>query len=673
MARATLSSRFAHFRTIGAKKKPSHNTNKTTDDKHQQHQSPHAAAAAAAAAAAKAKHPPYHLAAATPPRELLHLLELRPLRAPSLDALYHMQKMLGDGQSATVHLVRRHQSRGAERSPPPPPTALKVLAANELASNPEVLKALVEEVRALRALPPHPSIVSLRELVLTRTSAALELELVNGGDLIDAIEEAGPYTEQHTRRIFAQLVDAIGHMHAHGWCHRDVKPENVCFVSKDLSQVKLIDLGVATRLRAEGVEGLCGTPLYVAPEVVPWFYEHHEEGGASGAAPPRRYDGAAVDLWALGATLFVLLSGEAPFEQEQPVADLLDDVSNFAGVEEIFSAGAWEAVSASAREVVGALMRPDPTERRPLSAIRRMPWLAPHVAAAAPSPASERSLDSMPRLARARHRRATSATEGEVANAVAAAVQHEHQKSKSVNEQEMSGILAAAAVERAEAGSDDALGRHHLRSTPPSRRSSTVTEIDDDDPELAAALAYLPRAYSHECARSAGSPTGSLRLVVLPPPSVVGRVSIYTVRIDDESAFVLRGETPEPPLAVHVIEQQELIKWISGVPVCCDAQAGSALARLLACFAPDAREYHDFCSAHDSGGEGPTPGRRSRIKSLRLRTSPKSDSSHGGYMMKPPPLAASDRASHPESDDGPESPVKRLSVRFEAAFEQSGV
>ena len=101
------------------------------------------------------------------------------------------------------------------------------------------------------------------------------------------------------------------HLHSLGIVHRDLKPENVCFTTAEQRWIKLIDLGAAGVLQGGDTDGgglseLCGTPLYAAPEVTPWFYVKTDEQ----AARCRRY-GKEVDYWSMGITLFVMLSGEA--------------------------------------------------------------------------------------------------------------------------------------------------------------------------------------------------------------------------------------------------------------------------------------------------------------------------------------------------------------------------
>ena len=131
----------------------------------------------------------------------------------------------------------------------------------------------------------------------------IAMQLVAGGDLLAPIEERGPYSEATARSLFAQIVDAVDCMHQAGYAHRDLKPENVCFTDKGRKKLKVIDMGAAGELSMRGLADLCGTPLYAAPEVTPWFFR------PSGRDPPR-YD-ERVDLWSLGIALFVMLSGAA--------------------------------------------------------------------------------------------------------------------------------------------------------------------------------------------------------------------------------------------------------------------------------------------------------------------------------------------------------------------------
>ena len=90
--------------------------------------------------------------------------------------------------------------------------------------------------------------------------------------------------------------------------HRDVKPENILFISTDSSDMKLIDFGYAGLWQPDReLTGLCGTPDYVAPEVLTW-YDDDDNGTPYGKGS---------DLWSLGVLLYVILSGCSPFSADE--------------------------------------------------------------------------------------------------------------------------------------------------------------------------------------------------------------------------------------------------------------------------------------------------------------------------------------------------------------------
>ncbi len=121
------------------------------------------------------------------------------------------------------------------------------------------------------------------------------MELVEGGELLDRIVKKSHYSERETRAVVLQMAQGIANAHALHICHRDLKPENVLLLSKsDDTHIKLADLGFA-KISA-GVNSLmttpCGTPGYVAPEVI----------------SQKPYT-AACDVWSMGVIIYILLVG----------------------------------------------------------------------------------------------------------------------------------------------------------------------------------------------------------------------------------------------------------------------------------------------------------------------------------------------------------------------------
>ncbi len=292
-----------------------------------------------------------------------HAVEVLDLRgvvvASAIEDVYQVKKKLGEGQTATVYEgIRLADGK---------PYALKAFRLTDGLQ--AACEGLRDEVQILRALPDHPGIVNLLEIVSTPGFVYLAMELVAGGDLLSPIEERGAYNEHTAMRLFAQMTDAVSAMHQAGIVHRDLKPENVCFTDKSRRRIKIIDMGAAGFLTESGLSDLCGTPLYAAPEVTPWYFA--DEKGP----PPPRYD-ERVDLWSMGVALYVMLSGAAPFDQEQPVDQLLREViRGRLGM----SSPDWKHISNPAKSVVRGLLATDPNHRMPMAELREHPWLTEHM------------------------------------------------------------------------------------------------------------------------------------------------------------------------------------------------------------------------------------------------------------------------------------------------------
>jgi serine/threonine protein kinase len=186
----------------------------------------------------------------------------------------------------------------------------------------------------------------------SRASAAgavhVVMELLEGQELVDAIEQHGTYDESDAKIVMGKMLDAIAFMHARGVVHRDLKLENLVLAKPDdLSSVTLVDFGLAKALMArERAENVCGTLSYVAPEAL-----------AAG-----QY-GQGVDVWALGVAMHALLTGVWPFDDEDEdelMAKIIACELDFEGpsAPEEFS---W--ISRDAKDLLRGLLEPNPKHR----------------------------------------------------------------------------------------------------------------------------------------------------------------------------------------------------------------------------------------------------------------------------------------------------------------------
>jgi serine/threonine protein kinase len=175
------------------------------------------------------------------------------------------------------------------------PVAVKALD-QKLVRSKEQLERFRREGRTYARLR-HESIVAVHDLVEKDDQVFLVTEYVDGTDLARLLQKGGAIPADCAAVIGARVAEALDYVHFNAMLHRDVKPANV-MLSRD-GEVKLMDFGIAKgeddpALTRAGM--LVGSPSYMAPEVL--------FGGEAGPA---------ADVWALGVTLYELLTGEKPF------------------------------------------------------------------------------------------------------------------------------------------------------------------------------------------------------------------------------------------------------------------------------------------------------------------------------------------------------------------------
>ena len=166
-------------------------------------------------------------------------------------------------------------------------------------------KRALQEARSAARLA-HPNAVVLHDIIppsAADDAVYLIMEYIDGATLAQVIERDGPLGQPRTTSIALQLLSILETAHSLGIVHRDIKPANIMITAD--GRVKLTDFGIAhvvggTRLTGSGV---LGTPAYMAPEQLQGL-----------ELTP------AVDLWALGVTLYNAVAGRNPFERETTAA-----------------------------------------------------------------------------------------------------------------------------------------------------------------------------------------------------------------------------------------------------------------------------------------------------------------------------------------------------------------
>ncbi|MED6119275.1 hypothetical protein PIB30_010199 [Stylosanthes scabra] len=160
----------------------------------------------------------------------------------------------------------------------------------------------------------HPNIVRLLNFFQDDGCAYLVMEFCAGGNLASYIRCNGRVQQQTARTFMQQLGAGMKILQSHGIIHRDLKPENILLSKPGEDAVlKIADFGLSrTLLPGEYAETVCGTPLYMAPEVLQF----------------QKYDSKA-DMWSIGAILFELLNGYPPFNGRNNVQMLISAVEEY--------------------------------------------------------------------------------------------------------------------------------------------------------------------------------------------------------------------------------------------------------------------------------------------------------------------------------------------------------
>jgi serine/threonine-protein kinase CHEK1 len=199
----------------------------------------------------------------------------------------------------------------------------------------------------------------------------IAMELATGGDLFDKVEADAGLSEDIAHAYFTQLVNGVGYMHSKGVGHRDLKPENILLDAD--GNLKLADFGMATLFEYHGKRKtavtLCGSPPYVAPEVL--SCGSHDKSKAIG------YHADRADVWSCGVVLFVLLAGNTPWSKPVEGKDEYGGPNEFS--EYVNSNGRpedelWQALPADVLSLLRGMMRVDSESRFTLEDVRRHPW-----------------------------------------------------------------------------------------------------------------------------------------------------------------------------------------------------------------------------------------------------------------------------------------------------------
>eukprot|EP00127_Corallochytrium_limacisporum_P002416 Clim_evm57s119 gene=Clim_evmTU57s119 len=232
---------------------------------------------------------------------------------------FDIVKLIGEGNHAQVFL--------AKYKPTGQPCVIKKMEKEDVCSRRDavcvmdeldfMVRCAQEDVKAGR-LERREGLCNIIFAFQSESSLYLVTEFYPGGDLLSLLSKYESFSEEWTRFYMAELIVAIGKVHALGYVHRDVKIENILIDAR--GHTHLADFGSVARLTKEGKveEGLSGgTPDYMAPEFVALTEGQIDEHTES------------CDWWSAGVVMYEMLYGETPFFAEEGVLEIYRRIKNY--------------------------------------------------------------------------------------------------------------------------------------------------------------------------------------------------------------------------------------------------------------------------------------------------------------------------------------------------------
>ncbi|CAM9811788.1 unnamed protein product [Scytosiphon promiscuus] len=215
---------------------------------------------------------------------------------------------------------------------------------------------IINEVKIMRQLD-HPNVVSIHDFFAEEPKYFyMVLEYMEGRELFSRIVKKEYYNEAEARDVCVNLLRAVEYIHSQGFVHRDLKPENLLLASPhDDASIGLADFGFASSVRDGFLTNACGTPAYVAPEML-----------------KRIPYGTSVDMWSIGVIIYLLLAGYPPFEdRDQRKMFRAIKMGHFR-----FHDKYWSEVSEGAKDLIRKLLTVDPDKRITASEACEHSWLS---------------------------------------------------------------------------------------------------------------------------------------------------------------------------------------------------------------------------------------------------------------------------------------------------------
>jgi len=256
---------------------------------------------------------------------------------------FDIGKPLGKGKFGSVYLAREKSAKFI--------VAIKVLFKSQLRKS-KMETQLRREIEILIKLRDHPNIVKLYQYFWDDNKIYLVQEFCARGELYKELNNSpgGVFSEKKSAFYTKQIASALDYCHSQNIIHRDLKPEN-CLISLK-GDVKIADFGWGVHT-AKSRQTMCGTPDYLAPEMVLGQPHNH-----------------TVDTWTLGIMCYEMLTGHPPFESKT----MQETQQKIAAMKYTMP----KTISKDARDLIIKMLQYVARRRIPLGDVPQHPWIVRH-------------------------------------------------------------------------------------------------------------------------------------------------------------------------------------------------------------------------------------------------------------------------------------------------------
>jgi len=257
---------------------------------------------------------------------------------------YSKGKLLGKGGFAKCYEFTSLETKKL--------TAAKIIAKSTLTKT-RARQKLISEIKIHKSLR-HANVVGFEHVFEDQENVYILLELCTNQSLHDLIKRRKRLTEVEVQCYVAQMISALKYLHSHRVIHRDLKLGNLFL--NDKMELKMGDFGLAAKLEFDGEKKrtVCGTPNYIAPEII------EGKGGHS-------YE---VDTWSLGVIIYTLIVGKPPFETpDVKLTYKKIKACNYSFPDTI-------PMSDAAKSLISRILNLDPSKRPTLDEILQHPFMS---------------------------------------------------------------------------------------------------------------------------------------------------------------------------------------------------------------------------------------------------------------------------------------------------------